>query len=108
MGTLSKRELDALVEEAIVDAYDEYEQTTGFTVMIGDNVDFPFKTVIFGVEVNVTGVDEGPGPGIAAVKAVVARSGNSSGSWTCHCRRHPQPGRSGSRHTATGSQGRRR
>lgn len=67
MGTLSKRELDALVEEAIVDAYDEYEQTTGFAVMIGDNVDFPFKTVILGVEVNVTGVDEGPGPGIVAV-----------------------------------------
>lgn len=67
MGTLSKPELDALVEEAIVDAYDEYEQTTAFAVMIGDNVDFPFSTVVFGVEVNVTGVDEGPGPGIAAV-----------------------------------------
>jgi len=67
VGTLSKRELDALVEEAIVDAYDEYEQTTAFAVMIGDNVDFPFSTVVFGVEVNVTGVDEGPGPGIAAV-----------------------------------------
>ena len=66
MSTLSKRELDALVEEAIVDAYDEYEQTTAFAVMIGDNVDFPFTTVILGIEVNVTGVDEGPGPGIMA------------------------------------------
>ncbi|GAA1972181.1 hypothetical protein [Catenulispora subtropica] len=34
---------------------------------LSDNVDFPFSTVVFGVEVNVTGVDEGPGPGIAAV-----------------------------------------
>jgi len=67
VGTLSKRELDALVEEAIVDAYDEYEQTTAFAVMIGDNVDFPFSTVVFGVEVKVTGVDEGPGPGVSAV-----------------------------------------
>ena len=67
MGTLSKRELDALVEEAIVDAYDEYEQTSGFAVMIGDNVEFPFKTVVLGSEVTVTGIDEVPGPGIAAV-----------------------------------------
>ncbi|NUR63506.1 MAG: hypothetical protein HOV87_33325 [Catenulispora sp.] len=67
MGTLSKRELDALVEEAIVDAYDEYEQTSGFAVMIGDNVAFPFETVVLGVEVTVTGVDEIPGTGIAAV-----------------------------------------
>lgn len=36
MGILNKRELDALVEDAIVDAYDEYEQTTSFAVMIGD------------------------------------------------------------------------
>ena len=67
MGMPSKRELDALVEEAIVDAYDEYEQTTGFAVMIDGNVEFPFKTVILGVEVNVTGAEEGPGPGIVAV-----------------------------------------
>ena len=38
-----------------------------FAVMSGDNVDFPCKTVILCVEVNVTGVDEGPGPGIVAV-----------------------------------------
>ena len=67
MGTLSKRELDALVEEAIVDAYDEYEQTSGFAVMIGDNVAFPFETVVLGIEVTVTGVDEALGTGIAAV-----------------------------------------
>ncbi|WP_194905809.1 hypothetical protein [Catenulispora rubra] len=67
MDTLSKRELDALVEEAIADAYDEYEQTSSFAVMIGENVDFPFKTVLLGTEVTVTGVDEVPGPGIAAV-----------------------------------------
>lgn len=41
MGTLSKRELDPVVEEAIVDTYDEYE--------------------------TVTSVDEVPGPGIATV-----------------------------------------
>jgi hypothetical protein len=67
VSTLSKRELDALVEEAIVDAYDEYEQTTGFAVMIGDNVSFPFKTVVLGLEVTVTGVDEVLGTGVAPV-----------------------------------------
>jgi hypothetical protein len=67
VGTLSKRQLDEMVEQATVDAYDEYEQTTGFAVMIGDNVGFPFQTVILGVEVTVTGVDEVLGTGIAAV-----------------------------------------
>jgi hypothetical protein len=48
VSTLSKRELDALVEEAIVDAYDEYEQTTYFTVMIGDDVDSPSRHAVTG------------------------------------------------------------
>ena len=61
MSTPSKPGLDALVEEAIVDSYDGYEQATSFAAAIGDNVGFPFKTVILGVEVNVTGVVEGPG-----------------------------------------------
>jgi hypothetical protein len=67
MGTLSKRKLDALVEEAIVDAYDEYEQASAFVSVITDKVGFPFETVVLGVDVTVTGVEEVPGPGIAAV-----------------------------------------
>jgi hypothetical protein len=38
VSTLSERELDALVEEAIIDAYDEYEQMTAFATVIGENV----------------------------------------------------------------------
>lgn len=64
---MSEQELDALAEEAIVDAYNEYEQTSGFAVMIGDNVGFPFETVVLGVEVSVIGVEEGDGPSIMAV-----------------------------------------
>jgi len=67
MGTLSKRKLDALVEEAIVDAYDEYGQASAFVSAMTDNVGFPFETVVLGVDVTVTGVEEVPGPGIAAV-----------------------------------------
>jgi hypothetical protein len=35
---LSDEELDALVEEATVDAYGDDEQLTGFAVMIEDNL----------------------------------------------------------------------
>ena len=44
MTGLSKAELNALVAEAIVDAYDEDEQLTGFAALIEDNLDVPFGT----------------------------------------------------------------
>ncbi len=67
MAGLSRRELDALVEEAIVDAYDEDEQRSGFRVMIEDNLNLPFLTTVLGVEVTVTGIVDAPGTGIAAL-----------------------------------------
>ena len=44
MLELSEKELDALVEEATVDAYNEEEQLSGFAVMIEDNLEIPFET----------------------------------------------------------------
>jgi hypothetical protein len=67
MGRLTERELDALVEEATVDAYGEDEQLSGFAVMIGDELALPFDTVVLGVEVSVVGIEEAVGTGIAAV-----------------------------------------
>ena len=67
MAALSEQELDALVEEAIVDAYDEDEQRSGFRVMIEDNLNLPFLTTVLGVEVTVTAIVDAPGTGIAAV-----------------------------------------
>ena len=43
MPELSDEELDALVEEATVDAYGDDEQLGGFAVMIEDNLEMPFR-----------------------------------------------------------------
>lgn len=67
MAKRSNAELDALVEEATVDAYGEDEQLSAFHVMIEDNLTVPFQTTVLGVEVTVTKVDLLPGSGIVAI-----------------------------------------
>lgn len=54
---LSRARLDALVEEATVDAYDESEQLMGFYTMIGDNIELPFQAEVLGVPVTVERID---------------------------------------------------
>jgi len=54
---LTKVQLEALVEEATVDAYDESEQAVGFLTMIDEHLAIPFSTTILGVEVTVEKVD---------------------------------------------------
>ncbi len=56
-STLSKRRLAALVAETTVDCYDESEAVTGLFTMIEDHLDFPFATVVLGVDVEVTGIE---------------------------------------------------
>ncbi len=58
MPELSDEELDALVEEAMVDAYGDDEQLGGFAVMIEDNLEFPFETTVLGVAVTVQKVTQ--------------------------------------------------
>jgi len=53
---LSKARLDELVEEAIVDCYNESEQVTGLYTMIEDNLAVPFETIALGVPVTVVRV----------------------------------------------------
>jgi hypothetical protein len=53
MPELSDEELDALVQEATVDAYGDDEQLAGLAVMIADNLKVPFKTTVLGVTVTV-------------------------------------------------------
>src|SRR4051812_26517337 len=67
MAELSTAELDALVEQATVDAYDEYEQRSGFHVMIADHLAVPFETNVLGVEVTVKKIDLLPGSGLVAI-----------------------------------------
>ena len=49
--------LKRLVEEAIVDAYGDAEQRTGFLVALEDHLDLPFETSVLGVAVTVEKVD---------------------------------------------------
>jgi hypothetical protein len=63
----STAQLDALVEEALVDAYDEYEQQAAFDTIISDRLALPFETVVLGQTVTVRAIDLRPGTQIAAI-----------------------------------------
>ncbi len=56
--TVDAKRLDALIEEAIVDCYDETEQMVGLFTMIEDNLELPFQTRVLGLEVNVVAVEQ--------------------------------------------------
>ena len=49
--------LDEMIDEAIVDAYGESEQTVGFYTMLEDNLQVLFRTEMLGVEVTVERVE---------------------------------------------------
>jgi len=54
---MSKTQLDAMVEEATVDCYNESEQITGLVTVIEDELTVPFQTQVLGVDVTVERVD---------------------------------------------------
>jgi len=64
---LRKTRLDRLVEEAIVDCYNESEQVAGLYTMIEDNLALPFETMILGLPVTVVRIDLTPRDEIVAV-----------------------------------------
>jgi hypothetical protein len=55
--TVPDSKLDRMIEEAIIDAYGDSEQITGFYTMLEDNLAVPFQTEILGIEVTVDGID---------------------------------------------------
>jgi hypothetical protein len=57
LPSLSKAKLESLIEEAIVDAYGDEEQTGGFFTMIEENLALPFIVSILGAETVVEKVD---------------------------------------------------
>jgi Calcium binding len=57
VAELSEAELNELVEQAVVDAYGDDEQMTGFYTIICDSLSLPFTTTVLGVEANVEGVE---------------------------------------------------
>jgi hypothetical protein len=54
---ISKARLEAMIEEATVDCYNESEQVTGWFTMIEENLAVPFETTVLGVQVTVDSVD---------------------------------------------------
>ncbi|MGW0806611.1 hypothetical protein [Nonomuraea sp. NPDC002799] len=62
-----RTDLDALIEQATVDAYDEDEQLAGFHSAIENHLAVPFQTQVLGVDVTVRKVDWSPGSGIVAI-----------------------------------------
>jgi hypothetical protein len=57
MASIGKAQLDAMIEEATVDCYNESEQVTGLLTVIEDELKVPFKTQVLGVDVTVERVD---------------------------------------------------
>ena len=63
----NKAHLDALIAEAIVDAYNESEQTVGFYTMMENSLALPFETEILGIKVAVEQIDMNEDNAIVAV-----------------------------------------
>src|SRR5258708_40269047 len=63
----NKAHLKALIAEAIVDAYNESEQTVGFFTMMEDSLALPFETEILGIKVAVEKIDMNQDNAIVAV-----------------------------------------
>lgn len=54
---MTQAELDALIEEATVDCYNDHEQITGLFTMIDEHLAVPFDTEVLGVTVTVMKID---------------------------------------------------
>ncbi|SCL17566.1 hypothetical protein [Micromonospora inyonensis] len=53
MASKETAALEAMIEEATVDAYGDDEQLTGLFTMIEEHLAVPFHTIVLGVEVTV-------------------------------------------------------
>lgn len=53
----SKEELDKMIEDAVVDTYDDEEEFMGILYALADNMSFPFAAKALGETVEVIGVD---------------------------------------------------
>jgi hypothetical protein len=54
---MTRVELDALIEEATIDAYNEDEQITGLFTMLDEHLTVPFDTELLGITVTVKKID---------------------------------------------------
>lgn len=59
--------LNAMIEEATVDCYNESEQATAFFTVIEQKLALPFETTVLGIPVTVEQIQQGPGDHIVAI-----------------------------------------
>jgi hypothetical protein len=64
---INKADLQHMIEEATVDAYDLSEQVTGFHCMLDEHLETPFETEVLGVETSVESITLTDGDEIVAV-----------------------------------------
>jgi len=64
---LSTARLDAMIEEATVDAYDESERRVGYYTTMEDELALPFETQVLGMEVTVERIDLASADEIVAI-----------------------------------------
>jgi hypothetical protein len=64
---LSKHKLNAMIEEATVDAHDLSEQASGFFSLIEERIAVPFETSVLGLPVIVENIQLNPGGQIVAL-----------------------------------------
>ncbi|PWU48946.1 hypothetical protein DLJ47_27415 [Micromonospora sp. S4605] len=57
MASKGNAALEAMIEEATIDAYGDDEQLTGLFTMLEEHLALPFTTTVLGVEVTVRKVD---------------------------------------------------
>jgi hypothetical protein len=62
-----RAEIDALIEGATIDAYNEHEQITGLSTMLDEHLRVPFDTELLGVTVTVKKIDLTVEHGIVAI-----------------------------------------
>jgi hypothetical protein len=62
-----RSQLDVLIADATIDAYDESEHRMGFYTMIMDHLSVPFETTILGVPVVVESLEISAAEQLAAI-----------------------------------------
>jgi hypothetical protein len=74
-GKTSKEELDRMIEDAVVDCYDEEEVFMGILYTLEGGMSFPFKAKALGETVEVIGIDTGVSSRGRGVIATVRKQG---------------------------------
>lgn len=67
LPTHTRARLEALVEEATIDCYNEAEQVTGLFTLMEENLALPFTTSVLGEQVTIIAVDLTDGDEIEAI-----------------------------------------